>query len=562
MIAAYTGVAATNIGSGARTLTDLFRLAKCNEASGDLAPLEGDDLQAFVDDLEGVELLVIDEISMVSRVVLAQVHARLREWRLSCGRVDLAREVFGGIAVILAGDFGQLPPVAVSPSLSLLHPYIVREIREHKAANLGMRLLAGFDTVVRLRRVHRQAGASVFKESLIRTRDGAMTKEDHALWRSHDLADIDACSLSPEERSYFEDDVPHLFAENVPAGARNGFKLGQHASAKGVTILRVASGDSSSAAARQSHDQYGQLRRVVHLSIGAPVMLIANLRTSVGLVNGAMGRVVAAVLREGWGQTAEELRNAIPAGDVRYVIVDFPAYKGPVFFPGRPTWVPIPPLRVRHRRLRQWQRLQLPLALAWGLTIHKSQGLTFLKGSVVDFAHGPSYQPVAQVGLAFVGMSRCTSWSLQAFRNLPSFWEFRKVLQDPLFRWRKAFEENMDALHDSTMEVFKNAPWGVDDDLRAHIDWTVRAKGHDLTKEEVEDLRAMLAVRGVLPPPEYEDEPQPGPRGIRGGGGRKQKRGMQAPRSKRQVVSLAEPSQEHLEQPPDAMAGPFCDIDV
>ena len=103
MIAAYTGVAATNIGSGARTLTDLFRLAKCNEASGDLAPLEGDDLQAFVDDLEGVELLVIDEISMVSRVVLAQVHARLREWRLSCGRVDLASEVFGGIAVILAG---------------------------------------------------------------------------------------------------------------------------------------------------------------------------------------------------------------------------------------------------------------------------------------------------------------------------------------------------------------------------------------------------------------------------------------------------------------------------
>ena len=119
-IAVYTGVAATNIGSGARTLTDLFRLAKCNETSGDLAPLEGDDLKDFVDDLEGLELLVVDEISMVSRVVLAQIHARLREWRLAGGLVDLASEVFGGIAVILAGDFGQLPPVAVSPSPSCI----------------------------------------------------------------------------------------------------------------------------------------------------------------------------------------------------------------------------------------------------------------------------------------------------------------------------------------------------------------------------------------------------------------------------------------------------------
>ena len=38
--------------------------------------------------------------------------------------------VFGGIAVILAGDFGQLPPVAISPPFSLLHPYAVRGARE------------------------------------------------------------------------------------------------------------------------------------------------------------------------------------------------------------------------------------------------------------------------------------------------------------------------------------------------------------------------------------------------------------------------------------------------
>ena len=71
IVGAYTGVAASNIGLGARTLTDLFRLAKVNNTSGELAPLEGDDLKDFVDDLGDVELLVIDEISMVSRVMLA-----------------------------------------------------------------------------------------------------------------------------------------------------------------------------------------------------------------------------------------------------------------------------------------------------------------------------------------------------------------------------------------------------------------------------------------------------------------------------------------------------------
>lgn len=51
-----------------------------------------------------------------------------------------------------------------------------------KDGNYGLRLFQTFDTVVRLRRTHRQPGASSYKESLIRTRDGAMTKEDPAEW--------------------------------------------------------------------------------------------------------------------------------------------------------------------------------------------------------------------------------------------------------------------------------------------------------------------------------------------------------------------------------------------
>ena len=72
-----------------------------------------------------------------------------------------------GIGVILAGDFGQLPPVQVAPSHTLLSQNVVHNAREARTANLGLRLFNGVTDVVRFRRVHRQPGASVFKESLM-----------------------------------------------------------------------------------------------------------------------------------------------------------------------------------------------------------------------------------------------------------------------------------------------------------------------------------------------------------------------------------------------------------
>ena len=87
-------------------------------------PLQGDDLTEFVKDMDELRPLVIDEISMVSRVVLAGVDERLKEWRAFTDHAGQA-EPFGGVGVILAGDFGQLPPVQVSPSFSLLCPNVV-----------------------------------------------------------------------------------------------------------------------------------------------------------------------------------------------------------------------------------------------------------------------------------------------------------------------------------------------------------------------------------------------------------------------------------------------------
>ena len=175
----------------------------------------------------------------------------------------------------------------------------------------------------------------------------------------------------------------------------------------------------------------------------------------------------------------------------------------------------------------------------------------------MDFAQQPTYQPVAQVGLAFAGGARRTTWAPQAFRNSPGFWEFRKVPSEPLVKWRAACEERVAAQRDAAMERFHGTAWAVDADVRVHSERTAQREGRGITEAEAADLRGMLAVRGVLPAPKYDDEPQPGPRGLRGGGGRTQKMGMQAPRAKRCRASSEIADQEHIEPPADAAAGPF-----
>ncbi len=521
LVTAYTGVASSNVGGGAQTLHSLFQLHKVSPTSGELQSLEGKDLEKLSDALDGLRLLVIDEVSMVSRTMLADIDRRLKEWR-AFRKHPAQKEPFGGVGVLLAGDFGQLPPTKAE-QYSLIGTKDMQGTHSARA-NLGKRLFQRFTKVVRLRRIHRQPGASAYKESLIRLRDAAMTKEDWALWQQHDLAEGPLCKLTRQQREKLEKDVTHLFAENAGAGQRNGEMAGEHAQRKGRHILRVASRDNTAAASRQPCDMFGQLRRVIHVLEGAPAMVICNMRTPAGLVNGALGTVVGAVLRR--NAADRDIRGAVSATDVAYVVLDIPKYCGPVLYPDHPTWVPIEPAPQRHKRFVGWERMQLPLVLAWGITIHKSQGLTFPNGSVVDFAHHPNTQPVANVGLAFVAMSRGREWCNQAFRHLPDFWEFRKVLKDKLFQWRGVLEKRMDELHDETMSHVLGKPFTVEEDVRLHKEWSEQKKGAALTDAEMKDISDMLGVRGLLPAKDYPDEPKEDRRGIRGGGGRKPNMGM------------------------------------
>lgn len=115
-------------------------------------------------------------------------------------------------------------------------------------------------------------------------------------------------------------------------------------------------------------------------------MLISNLWTDVGLVNGAMGTIQAICYRSGGPPD-------LPVA----VMVHFDHYIGPTLHDGT---VPIPPIRQTWSASgSQHSRLQLPLKLAWAVTIHKSQGLTLDK-VVIDIG-----QRDFSSGLTFVACS-------------------------------------------------------------------------------------------------------------------------------------------------------------
>ena len=361
IVAAPTGVAAFNVDG--YTLHLLLSLP----IKGDFKPLEGKRLQTIQQTLSDVKYIIIDEMSMVGRKVFGQIDRRLRQvFPHGC------KELFGGCSCLLFGDWGQLPPVMDLPLYSITS--------RSELSNLGSANYHLFDRVVILDRVMRQAGhgtdQELFRDLLLRLRNGASTEDDWRRLMNRTQAEIgnvsifdDSLRLYPTVEAVAEYNVAQLHARGQPI----------------ATIKAVHTGPDAS---RASNDDAGGLEPVVCLAHGARVMLCANLWVEVGLVNGALGTVVAICY-------ANDHR---PPNLPIAVTVKFDSYSGPALPDGT---VPICPLfRNWYATTKQCSRLQLPLKLAWAITIHKSQGLTLDK-AVINVG-----KKEFSSGLTFVACSR------------------------------------------------------------------------------------------------------------------------------------------------------------
>ena len=273
---------------------------------------------------------------------------------------------------MLFGDFGQLPPVMDLPLYTTLPSSTLSDI--------GSYTYQSFNSAVVLDQVIRQSGKDpsqiAFRDILLRLRNCQVTESD---WR-HLMTRTPARASNS---SNF-DDALHLFPTVEAVVEYNIKKL--HACGQPVaTIKAVHTGANASKA---SVDDAGGLHPVVCLARGARVMLSSNLWVEMGLVNGAIGMIQAICYSEG---------TAPPDLPVAVTVL-FDSYSGPTLSDGT---VPISPIR------HSWStsgshcsRLQLPLKLAWTVTIHKAQGLTLDEVSI-DIG-----KKEFSAGLTFVALSR------------------------------------------------------------------------------------------------------------------------------------------------------------
>lgn len=352
-ITAPTGIAASNIYGC--TVHSLLALMNDDVSGGQLHALQAA--------MSTVRLLIIDEYSFLSIATIDALDRRLRIVFPQMSHVP-----FGGMNVILCGDPAQLPPVRAQPAYAYYGP------TSHLAARLHL-----FEKVVELDQPFRQTGRDSaqlrFRCLLARVANCEATEDD---WRW--LQTRGPTCLSKEENVAF-DNSKHVVSTNDTRRLINREKL-----ARLSPIIKID--DCGEEAFRVDDDcyegdHYGSDDSQL-FAVGADVMMVMNLWTDAGLVNGACGTVVG-ILKP------DDDRRA------RIVLVDFPTYRGPAFSAHHPTVVPI--TQVSSRKVKG-----IPLTLSWAITIHKSQGMS-LDRLTVDLG-----DTEFSSGLTFVALSRAKSF--------------------------------------------------------------------------------------------------------------------------------------------------------
>ena len=303
LLTATTGIAAFHIGG--ITIHSALHLPvqkhNCNN-------LTGQTLASLQHKMKQIKYLIVDEVSMMGQTMITWVDKRLRQ------ATTMSDMPFGGISVILIGDFAQLPPVGDRP---LFAP-------EGKGSH-GHTLYQLFNKVIILDQVIRQSGTSTesikFRELLLRLRNGQSTETDWTTLLEH-------TPTTAKNLSDFTHAI-HLYYKKDEVATYNHEAITK----LGNPIARVNAIHSCATAATAKSDEAGGLEPVLFIAKGAKVMLTSNLWQQAGLCNGTTGIIDNILYAQ--GQQPPNLPIA--------VLINFPQYSGRHFIPEKPRIVPIPP---------------------------------------------------------------------------------------------------------------------------------------------------------------------------------------------------------------------------
>ena len=188
-----------------------------------------------------------------------------------------------------------------------------------------------------------------------------------------------------------------------------------------------------------SEDMSG-LEPMIFLAKGARVMLTMNLWSSVGLCNGATGTVIDFIFEN----------NHHPPDLPVAVIVQFDNYRGPPFNETQASCVPICPMSVSSQSENGFhERQQLPIRLAWALTIHKSQGLK-LPNAWIDIGKSET-----TAGVSYVSISRVKTLSYCVIEPM-TYERLTSLTSSGNLRFRLQEENRLAQVAHITCCAFKN----------------------------------------------------------------------------------------------------------
>jgi len=228
--------------------------------------LKGAKLQRLQQSWQGIKLLFIDEISMLSRSKMGWLDSRLRQ--ILCNDKPC-----GGLSIIFTGDFAQLPPVHGQPM------FICPPESANTSELDGYMLYTHIRDVIILKTNHRQSKDPAFQQLLFNVRNGTVTREDWELVNTR----------SPDkllDRQRFDDAVSLTYRHKI-VDAYNKTKLVQ----LNKPIAHIVARNTSAIAREISSDDMWGLNNELIISIGARVMLRLNKIPKLGLANGSVGTV-------------------------------------------------------------------------------------------------------------------------------------------------------------------------------------------------------------------------------------------------------------------------------
>jgi ATP-dependent exoDNAse (exonuclease V) alpha subunit len=369
-VCAPTGVAALNVGG--QTIHSLFGFPFGLLGTEDVARHMNKRTREV---LKSIEMLVIDEISMVSADLLDGMN------RMMIAARGRNRGPFGGAQVVMFGDPYQLAPVP--PGDPSERAWLAENYQSNWFFDAHVWRDADLERY-ELSEIFRQHDDE-FKEILNAIRDGSCTQE------MLDRLNKAGNRFAPN------DDIIRLCTVNQTVDSINSTRLHKLTTTPKMFEARFASGDA------QSFGRSLPVEPTLILKVGAQVMFIknddqSNRKTKDGLtvrrwVNGTIGHVTDIVNENHLivEVDGEELDVTISTWEkVRYEIEEDFDEATQKF---KEIVVPV--------TLAEYQ--QIPLRLAWAVTVHKSQGQTY-EEVIVDMGRG-AFSP----GQTYVALSRVRS---------------------------------------------------------------------------------------------------------------------------------------------------------